>query len=350
MMNHQQEVQTSSKYSVSLDSERLTASELADLWVSYLDNGLKVKIIKYLLQVIDDPDIKQVFKHALQMAEEHLKKITNIYKKENHPIPHGLSDDDINLKAPKLFSDGFALIILENIALSRIEGYGTALAMSTRPDVLEFFYNSLNDPASVFKRTTKLEISKGFYMRPPQIPIPEKVEMAKNQSFVTGLFGNNRPLTSIEISHIFNGLKRNLYRKTLFSGFSQTAEFDDVRHYMERGREIAAKHVEIFATTLTENNLPVPMNWDSAIIGTDTKPFSDRLMMQFMAVSNVMQINNYSKALAVVGTKRDLAIDFARLILEVLNYAKDGGNIVIKHGWFEEPPQASGEHQQARLH
>ncbi|MDD3653450.1 MAG: DUF3231 family protein [Desulfotomaculaceae bacterium] len=346
-MNSQQDVQTLTGYSVSRgNSERLTSSELANLWASYLDNDIKIRVVKYLLQVVEDKDIKQVFKQALRMAEEHLKKITTIYKKENHPIPHGLSDEDVDLNAPKLFSDEFALSILQSIAESRVEGYGTALTMSARPDVLEFFYESLNDPASVLKRTIELAISKGFYMRPPQIPIPKKPEVAKSQNFITGFFGKKRPLTAIEISHIFSGLNKNLYRKTLFSGFSQIAENDEVRRYMERGKEIASKHMKIFAQTLTENNFPVSMDWNSAIVGSNTTPFSDKLIMLYVRVTNVIQSNNYGKALTVAGTKRDLAIDFARLTLEVLKYAEDGINIQIKHGWFEEPPQASGEYRQ----
>ncbi len=50
-------------------------------------------------------------------------------------------------------------------------------------------------------------------------------------------------------------------------------------------------------------------------------------------------IGNYGMAMAA-SPRRDLGIKYASLIPEVSLYAEDGANIMIKHGWIEEPPQA----------
>lgn len=327
---------------VPAESEQLTAPELANLWVSYLDNDMKARVLDYLLQVVEDKEIKQALEDAREYAREHLKKITGIYQKARHPLPRALSDADVDLNAPRLFSDEFALIILENIAESRIEGYGTALGMATSPDILDFFYQALKDPAAMLKKVACLARAKGVNTSVPRIPVPEKTVLAKGPKFITSLLSQPRPLTSIEISHIFTGREKNAYRQILLTGFSRAAELNDVRRYLERGRNIAAKHADIFGRLLAKNNLPVAAYQDGVIAGAPARPFSDKLMMQFVSVSNVILANDYGKALTVVGTTKELGIDFARLQLEVLTYAGDGVKIALKHGWFEEPPQAAG--------
>lgn len=279
-------------------------------------------------------------KSALNYAREHIQRIKDIYNRENHPLPPAFSEEDVDIRAPRLFSDNFALSILEDIAEARIKGYGTAMRISTRSDIWDFFNKSLDDPANVLEKTVRLAIAKGCYMRPPYIPVPEKMDFVGKKSFITGYLGKKRPLTAIEISHIFSGLKKNLFRKTLFLGFSRTAGHNNVRRYLEKGSEIASKHAKVFASILIENDLPVSMNRDSEIIGSQTKPYSDRLMMQYAAISNVILADNYGKALTVSGTKRDLGINYARLTIEILKYAGDGVNTTIEKGWFKEPPQA----------
>jgi hypothetical protein len=43
--------------------------------------------------------------------------------------------------------------------------------------------------------------------------------------------------------------------------------------------------------------------------------------------------------------RRDIGLKYASLIPETLLYAEDGANIMIKHGWIEEPPQADDREQ-----
>lgn len=50
-------------------------------------------------------------------------------------------------------------------------------------------------------------------------------------------------------------------------------------------------------------------------------------------------IGNYGMAMAA-SPRRDISIRYATLVPEIALYAEDGANIMIKHGWLEEPPQA----------
>lgn len=321
---------------------RLTSSELANLWSLYLAVTLRKCIVKYYLNKVEDPEIKQLLEYSQKVSLKSLEWLVELYAREKHPIPHGFKEDeDINPDAPRLFTDSFILSHLRDMVNIRIDGYSTALVMASRSDVSAFFAQSTTDEADTFNRVVEVMKSKGFYARPPYIPIPEKVDFVTRQSFITDLLGKQRPLTSIEVSHIFTGLVKNVYRKALCAGFGQVTGSERVRKYMVRGAEIASKHIEIFSTILIKQDLPVSMAWDSGVIDSRTAPFSDRLMVAAVGTTNVELSATYGRSLSVMGMPK-LGFDFMRLMAEILKYNEDCINILIDNGWFEEPPQVKG--------
>jgi len=42
-----------------------------------------------------------------------------------------------------------------------------------------------------------------------------------------------------------------------------------------------------------------------------------------------------------VSQRRDIALEYTRFMAEVGVYAEDGAQLLIKHGWLEQPPLAS---------
>ncbi|GBF33905.1 hypothetical protein DCCM_3016 [Desulfocucumis palustris] len=323
--------------------ERLSSSELANLWSLYLAITLRSCIVEYYLKKVEDMEIRQLLEHSQRAGRERLKWLSELYAGEDHPIPHGFKEDEeVNPDAPRLFTDLLILSHLQDMVKIRIDGYSTAVVMASRHDVSAFLSESLTEEVDLYNRIVSVMKSKGIYSRPPYIPLPEKVDFVTSQSFFRGYLGKRRPLTSIEVSHVFSGLERNAIRKSLFTGFANVATLEDVRKYMERGLEISAKHIEIFSSILIKNDLPVSMSWDSGIVESKVPPFSDRLMMGAIGTTNVELFSTYGKSLSIVGLP-ELGIDFMRLMAETMKYAKDGIEIVIGHGWLEEPPQVKGK-------
>lgn len=321
------------------DNERLTSSELANLWCSWMESSIKEQMVKYFLNIVEDQDIKNILEYTLGLAKKHLRIISEIYSKEKHPVPVGFTDGDVNLEAPRLFSDTFVLRFLEGMARIRLDGYSTALQMSTRPDVRRYFTECVADPAEIYNRTVSVMLSRGIYARPPFIQTAQEIEFAQKPGYLAGYFRKRRTLNSIEISHIFSSIQRNLLRMAMLKGFGQVARAEKVRQYMDKGRELANKHVEIFSTQLLQNGLPVSMPWDNGVLESNIAPFSDKLMMHQVRASYVVLTGAYGKAMTVV--RRDLTAKYLRLVGEVLKYMNDGVIILIENGWFEEPPQVT---------
>ncbi|MEK1831649.1 DUF3231 family protein [Priestia megaterium] len=86
------------------------------------------------------------------------------------PIPLGFGEEDLNVEAPKLFSDSFYLLYLKHIS---------------------------ND----------------------------------KELFLGSYFDEKRPLTVIEISHIVSSIQTNLIAKDLILGFAQTAPSQEIQAF-----------------------------------------------------------------------------------------------------------------------
>ena len=170
------------------------------------------------------------------------------------------------------------------------------------------------------------------------------MDFVEKQHFLAGFFGKKRSVTSLEITHLFLNTQTNSIGKALITGFAQTAQNDEVKQYFLRGKELSQKYVDIFSNFLKKEDLPAPMSWDSAVLDTTTSIFSDKLMMFHVSTMVAAGIGNFGMALAA-SPRRDLGFKYASLIPEISLYAEDGANIMIKHGWMEEPPQADDRDQ-----
>lgn len=319
---------------------RLTAAEIGNLWNQYLTDSLAVCVLKYYVNKVEDAEIRPVIDFALGLSEQHVQRITEIFKNENYPIPQGFTDEDVNLDAPRLFTDTFYLIYLQNMSRIGLIGYSLALPLMVRSDVCDFYNECLSTTTQLTEKVKNVILSKGIFTRPPYIPVPEMVDFVKKQSFLTGWFGDRRPLEAMEITQLFLCILTNVFGKALVMGYSQAAKSQEVREYMIRGKNIADKHVEVFTGLFRENDLSLPQTWDSEVMDSTVPPFSDKLMMFHTRVLSMAGVGNYGTGIAT-SVRHDIAAHYTRLAAEFAHYGEDGINIMIDNGWMEEPPHAA---------
>ncbi|MFL6557960.1 MAG: DUF3231 family protein, partial [Bacillus sp. (in: firmicutes)] len=183
-------------------------------------------------------------------------------------------------------------------------------------------------------------LTKGIYSRPPILAPAEAVDFVKHKSFLTGWFGERRPLTALEIGDItFNMNKMHLH-VALKVGFSQVAASEKVRKFITRGMEISNKHIAAFDKLFREEKLNSPISWQSHVTSSTTAPFSDKWMMYQIQLSTQVAVAFYGTALSVTA-RNDLCEKYVALIAELLRYAQDGADLMINNGWLEEPPKGS---------
>ncbi|MCL6574270.1 MAG: DUF3231 family protein [Bacillus sp. (in: Bacteria)] len=318
---------------------RLTAPEIANLWSQYQNDTMAICIFKYMLKITEDTSIRPILEFSLGLATGHITIIKEFFMKEGFPIPHGFTNDDVDLTAPRLYSDQFCLTYTYIMSVNGLAGYAAALSTNMRRDIRDYFVKCQTETMELFNNTLDLLLEKGIVSRPPFLNPPASVEFIEKQAFVKGLLGGKRPLNCIEISNVFWDLKKVQLSKALAIGFAQTAKSQEVRNYLWRGIEIYAKHIEVLGTLMSDDHLPQPKSDDGEISNSTTPAFSDRLMMYHKTLLGATTIGFYGTA---IGTcqRIDLSIHFSRLIVEMGKYMEDGFGIMIENKWAEQPPMA----------
>ena len=322
------------------DHIRLTSAEMGKLWTTYIGNTLAKCVLNYYLQHIDDQDIKKVIENALNLSETLVENIKEIFIQENFPIPIGYTQEDVNLDAPRLFSDEFYLHYLKYTSKAGMSIYSIAIPIMTREDIRDFFINALNSTVNLITEVNNVLMAKGFLIKPPQIPTPKKVDFIKKQNYLNGFFGDIRPLHALEIAHLYDNIDNNITSKALLIGFSQVAKNEKIREFFIRGKELTNKHIEISSQQLHKDNLPSPLLLDHLVSESTFSPFSDKLMLAHKIEMFSMKIRTVGNAISLNG-RRDLGGMYTKFLTDIGLYVEDGANIMIDHGWMEQPPKAA---------
>ncbi|GAB3800598.1 DUF3231 family protein [Virgibacillus kimchii] len=317
----------------------LTSAEMSGLWSQYLSDSLAVCVNSYFYEKAEDEAVRAVIAQVLKSSEENILILEDLFKKEDFPIPTGFTEEDVNPKAPKLFTDTFFLVYLNQMAQLAMTAGSFSAGTATRPDIFRFQKRVIEKGIELKRITLELMLRQGTYVRPPFISVPDKTDFVKKQQFLNGFFGDKRAVTGVEITHLFVNTNVNSVGKALITGFAQTAENEDVKNYFLRGKKLSQKYIDIFSDFLRKEDLPAPMSWDGEILDSTDKVFSDKLMMYNVSSMTAAGIGNFGMGLAA-SQRRDIGLRYASLIPEVAFYAEDGANIMIKHGWLEEAPQA----------
>jgi hypothetical protein len=299
-------------------------------------------VISYFEKTVQDSDIHSVVAHHKNTIEKHLQMSSDIFKSVGFPIPIGFVEQDVNLDAPKLYSDIFIIKYLKYVCKFSLINLSIALSMVTREDVRKFFDESIEYYKDLSNRVDSILLKKGLYLRSPYIPTPDRVEFVENRNylggFITDILGKERPINSMEIAHAVANIQTNTLGMALLTGFIQVTKNKDLQAYFKRGKDISSKHVEILGNLLKEEDLPVPMTWDSEVQKSTIPPFSDKLMLFHTTALIGYGLGIYG--LGVANSMRaDVASIYTRFITEIGQYSKDGMVMMINNGWLEKTPE-----------
>lgn len=317
----------------------LTALEQGSLWGAYMNASLTKRVLAYFLEKIEDQEILEIVQAAQNMNENQLQQLGNLLQENGHQIPQGFTEEDVNVNAPKLFTDGLMLQYTVQFGMLGMVACSTSITMVSRDDIYGFFSKAHSDFNQLHHKAILLAKSKGVYITPPIVPVTQEIDFVKKQRFLNGWFGDRRPLLTMEIAHLFSNVQRNALGAAILTGFSQVAQSEDVVEFLLRGIQIAKKHVSLFSQALEKSNVPVPMGSDSLVTdSSEIAPFSDKLIMAHTTGMIALGISFYGGSIST-NTRKDLAATYARLSGEIGLYAEDGTNIMIRNGWLEEPPR-----------
>jgi hypothetical protein len=330
---------------ININSDKLapethfTAVEMGKLWATYVGNSMSNKILQYFLKNVEDEDIKTLVENGLALTVDFMQTIEKFFKGENFPIPVGFTQEDVNLGAPRLFEDQFYVHYLKYAAKAGLSLYAIAIPLVMREDIREFFIHCNETTTILLGQLNNVLIEKGYIMKPPAIPVPQRVDFIKKENYLNGFFGDVRELHALEITHLYDNIENNITSKALLIGFSQVAKREKVRQFFIRGKAITDREVQQFQDKLHKENLPFPSQIDHLVTESTYSPFSDRLMVFHKVDMFSIKIRSFANSMAVNG-RRDIGLMYLKALSEVALFVEDGANIMIENGWMEQPPKA----------
>jgi spore coat protein CotF len=329
------------------DNLKLTSSEIGTLWGEYMNGTMTEIVNKYMISILEDEEVKNVFEIAIETWAKQKKQLVSFMEKDGFPVPNGFTESDLNKGAKRLFSDTFCLNYLHIMTLHGLLGHTTALSVSVRKDLREFYNSCDNDAKRMYDLTIELLLKKGKFQRDPYFYPKENPEYISTKDFTDGFFGKGRLLSATEIISISLNIKKSIVAKTLSIGFSQVAESEEIRTFFEEIGKKADENIQALASILHKDNLPVPMSWESEVTTSQDPPFSDKLMLYHMGFLGQTAQVYYGTGLA--GAMRtDLAVVYEKTILKTLTLTKSWFDIMVENKWLEQPPLAPNRKELAQ--
>jgi hypothetical protein len=318
---------------------KLTAAEVGSLWMQYLSDSLSKCVLRHFIYHVKDEAIEKVLSFALQLSELHLERIKEFFTKEDLPIPEGFTDKDVVIDAPPLFTDTFMITYIHTMSIHGMTRYSGAIGTVLREDVRKYFIQCSSEATDLYNRATEVVLHKGIISKPPTLTNKYTVEYISNQSFLAGWFGDRRPINAIEIGGTYLNMHKTSVKVVLEMGFRQVTRLKEIEQFMTRAEKLCKKHSTILSKMLTDDNLHAPKTYEDEVTDATVSPFSEKLMMYHIASLLSSAIGYYGEALSMC-QRRDLSASYVKMITEMGLLAEDGVEILIDHGWLEQPPGA----------
>ncbi|MCQ6282145.1 DUF3231 family protein [Bacillus sp. EB600] len=85
-----------------------------------------------------------------------------------------------------------------------------------------------------------------MYFRLSVIVPPDRPDFVQHEHFLEGWFGDQRPLSTIEIADIYFNLKKSIFAKAVTLAFSQIAPSENVRKFLIEAVQVKNKYITEF--------------------------------------------------------------------------------------------------------
>lgn len=320
-------------------NEVLTSSELATLWMTYQEKTMYLRMVEYFHSVNEDRKEKNFYESHMSKLAKEIKKIEMILTAERAKIPNGFTEQDINKQAPALFQPTFALQIMRMLSEIGMGLHALHLARSYRKDIIRFFQELSVTTQHCYEECTELLIEKGALSRPPQVSMPEQVDMVVSTQYLKGnnIFGDKRVLNTVEVSFLYQSIESNAIGQQLITGFAQVTRDPEVKKFFTQGKELSKKIITKLSKKIMDDDIQVPLAWVGSPTVSTVSPFSDKLMMY--CISLFCSFGLGSNAIGTTfSLRKDLSATFLPLITQIYDYGVHGAELMAKKGFTEEPP------------
>ena len=320
--------------------QALSSSELGTLWMTYQEKTMIQRMLEYFIEQADDNQAKEIMQNTHMKIINYIEDIKAIFKNEGAVIPVGFTEQDVNTGVPKLYDNMFDIMFLRLLQAISMGLHTLHLNMSYRKDIVLLYKELTEFTQSGYDECVDYLQEKDVLPRPPAVTMPKSVEFVEGTNYMSGfnLFSEKRALNTVEVSHLYHAIESNIIGMQLITGFAQVANEPEVKKYFIKGKELAKKIVTDNTQLFLQSDIQPPSTWGANATDSKVAPFSDKLMMY--CTSMFCSFGLGSSALGTAFSLRsDLPLKMVNEAKDILTYGREGGKLMAKNGWLEEPPQ-----------
>lgn len=324
----------------------ITSSELGTLWMTYQKKKMMVIMMEYFIEKAQDAAAKNILITYRDEENKFVTEIEGIFNEEGTVIPTAFGENDVIKSAKPLYDEMFHIQLLRIMMKVSSGVNATHLDMSYRKDIRDFYIRSCSQAQKTFDVCTDYLLEKGVLARAPYVTIPKEAEFVEDKSYVRGFnpFGGKRALNTVETAYIYQSIESHIIELQMLTGFAQVAKESEVRDYFIKGKELSKKVVSDLTQLMQQSDIQTPSTWAGRATDSTEAPFSDKIMMVCSTLLTSFQLA--SNALGTSFSLRsDLPVKLFVLMKDTYQFAAEGGQIMIKHRWLEEPPQMEDRNQ-----
>ena len=317
----------------------ISSSELATLWMTYQQKTMIQRILEHFIEAADDDTAKEILQDTHAHVLSYVDRITGILESEGAVIPIGFTEKDVNKGVPKLFDNHFDIMFLRLLKEISMGLHTLHLSMSHRKDLILLYKDMSVFTQGVYDKCVDYLQERDVLPSPPSVTMPQAIVFADGPSYMSGfnLFSEKRALNTVEVSFLYLAIESNIFGMQLMTGFAQVANEPEVKKYFAKGKELSKKIVSDFTGVLIQSDIQPPSTWGAKATDSTVSPFSDKLMMYCTSL-----FCNFGLGSHAVGTafslRSDLPLKLVDKSKDILTYGQDGGKLMAKNGWLEQPP------------
>lgn len=318
----------------------INVSEVGTLWQTYLEKTLIMRLLEYFIEKADDHQARNILGGLWQELDFYVKEMEEVFKEQGMVKPVGFTAADVHLDAPKLYDHGFDIMFVRVLKEVSMGLYTLNMNMSYNKRVMAIYEGLTSITQKIYKLATAYLLENGILSPPPFVTMPKEVEFIETKKYLEGfkITGDKRAFNSLEVGFLHHTLESNNIGMQLITGFAQCAQNKEVKQYFLKGKELAKKQIKFMEDMLLKADIHLSANSGATVTKSTVPPFSDKLMMHCIYILNGFSIVGSGSGV-FFSLRNDIAMKSMIIAKDIYLYAREGIELKIKNGWFEEPPQ-----------
>lgn len=319
---------------------KMSSTELGSLWTTYHKKTMILRILEYFIEKSDDKEAKELMSGLWEKLHPKVIEIKTMLENEGAAVPIGFTKEDVNLKAPELFTNGFDIMfcrILKEISMGM---YVLHMTISYRKDIIKFYKQLTEITQSYYEQFTQYLLEKDVLPHPNYTNMPKSIDFINDKQYMNGtnLFGHKRTINTVEFGILYHSFETNITGMQLMKGFAQCAKDEELKKYFTKGSNLSKDILDKTGQILIQNGIQPPATSGGTVTSSSEAPFSAKLMMfcNYLLCGFSLGGQGFSAGFIL---RNDIIAKTMLFAKDIYAYTLEGAELMIEKGWLEEPPK-----------